>query len=217
MKRINKKNHFIWLTLSLLGLLVAGAFSRDIPESVTLELIVYTSVVLLFLSLRSLNSTRKWRALFLLLIVAEILTVIVHEAIGFPYFQFFYLGLLLVFMMAAAWIVGNEVLLTGTVDINVIVGSVALYMLIGFIWSIFYTLLLEFSPTALTGIEAGSWYDHMPNTTYFSFVTLTTLGFGDISPSTPIAEALVILEAITGMFYMAVVVASLIGSMRNKA
>jgi voltage-gated potassium channel Kch len=52
--------------------------------------------------------------------------------------------------------------------------------------------------------------------TYFSFVTLTTLGYGDISPVTPIAKVLVILEAVVGMFYIAIIVASLIGAVRDK-
>ncbi|MBT8054181.1 MAG: potassium channel family protein [Gammaproteobacteria bacterium] len=56
----------------------------------------------------------------------------------------------------------------------------------------------------------------MPNTTYFSFVTLTTLGYGDISPATPLAEVLVILEAVTGIFYLAIIVASLMGSLRDQ-
>ncbi|MCP4237541.1 MAG: two pore domain potassium channel family protein [Aestuariibacter sp.] len=47
--------------------------------------------------------------------------------------------------------------------------------------------------------------------TYYSFVTLTTLGYGDISPVTPIARFLVFMEAIVGVFYMAILVASLIG------
>jgi voltage-gated potassium channel Kch len=84
------------------------------------------------------------------------------------------------------------------------------------IWSIFYTVLLEISPHALKGVDPGTWYDNYPTATYFSFVTLTTLGYGDISPATPIAEVIVILEAVTGMFYLAVIVASLIGAMRNK-
>jgi voltage-gated potassium channel Kch len=51
---------------------------------------------------------------------------------------------------------------------------------------------------------------------YFSFVTLTTLGYGDISPATRLAEVTVILESITGLFYMAIIVASLIvGIKRN--
>jgi voltage-gated potassium channel Kch len=51
-----------------------------------------------------------------------------------------------------------------------------------------------------------------PTMTYFSFVTLATLGYGDISPASPIAQVIVILEAVTGAFYMAIVVASLIGA-----
>ena len=50
------------------------------------------------------------------------------------------------------------------------------------------------------------------NAAYFSFVTLTTLGYGDISPLTPLAQVVVYLEAITGVFYMAIVVSSLVSS-----
>jgi voltage-gated potassium channel Kch len=78
---------------------------------------------------------------------------------------------------------------------------------------VLYTIVLEVWPDSFRGIEAGPWYDNIPNTTYFSFVTLTTLGYGDISPTRPMAEVLVVLEAVTGMFYLAVIVASLVGAM----
>ena len=120
-------------------------------------------------------------------------------------------------MLSAAWLVGGEVLLTGTVDFNKIVGAIALYLLLGLIWSIFYVIALEISPGSLNGVESASWFDNFPTTTYFSFVTLTTLGYGDISPAEPMAEVLVILEAVTGMFYLAVIVASLVGAMRTKS
>jgi len=55
------------------------------------------------------------------------------------------------------------------------------------------------------------WYDNFADVAYFSFVTLTTLGYGDISPIVPIARFLVYMEAIVGVFYMAILVASLIG------
>lgn len=67
----------------------------------------------------------------------------------------------------------------------------------------------------MKGVESGAWPDNMFTMTYFSFVTLATLGYGDISPLTPVAQSLVILEAVTGMFYMAVVVASLIGGLKR--
>ncbi len=216
MRRIHKKNNFTWLTIALIGLLLTGALSRDMPANLTLQVIEYSSIALLLLSLLSLRRNFTW-VKWLAIIVGLLLTIVVlgsvteHELIKYAY-----LGLLLTFMVAVAWLVAGEVLFTGSVDLNKIIGAVALYLLIGFIWSLLYTILLEFSPNALTGVEAGPWYDNMPITTYFSFVTLTTLGYGDISPATPLAEVFVILEAVLGMFYLAVIVASLVGSLRRK-
>ncbi|MDB4410029.1 potassium channel family protein, partial [Gammaproteobacteria bacterium] len=55
------------------------------------------------------------------------------------------------------------------------------------------------------------WLENYTSAIYFSFVTITTLGYGDISPVLPLARFLVIMEAIVGVFYMAILVASLIG------
>jgi voltage-gated potassium channel Kch len=88
--------------------------------------------------------------------------------------------------------------------------------MMGLSYAICYTIMLEFSPEALNGIVAQHWTNNFSNTMYFSFVTLTTLGYGDISPGTRLAEVIVILESITGLFYMAIIVASLIvGIKRN--
>jgi voltage-gated potassium channel len=217
MRGLIKRNHFIWLTLALIGLMLTGAFSREVADNLTLQLIEYTSVSLLLLSLLSLKTDHYWGKGFLIIVGIMLAVVVVRGATEIGYFEYFYLGLMLTFMLAAAWLVGSQVLLTGTVDLNIIVGSVALYLLIGLIWSIFYTILLEFAPDAINGIDAGMWYDNYPLMTYFSFVTLTTLGYGDMSPSTPVAQVMVILEAVTGMFYLAVIVASLIGGRRNRA
>jgi voltage-gated potassium channel len=211
-----KKNHFIWLTIALIGLMLTNALSRNVPENLTLNLIEWLGTALLLLSLLSLKTNRKWGKGFLIIVAIMLAVVVARGTTEIEYFEYFYLGLMLLFMLAAAWLVGSQVLLTGEVDLNVIVGSVALYLLIGYIYALFYTILLEFSPNALNGVEAGLWYDNLSITTYFSFVTLTTLGYGDISPSTSVAQVIVILEAVTGMFYLAVIVASLIGGRRNR-
>ncbi len=216
MKSLIRKNNFIWLTLAMVGMLVAGALSKQIQDNLTLELLEFSSIGLLFMSLLSLETERRWGKFFSLIIGFMLVFVIFRSVTGIQYFEYSYLGFMLIFMIAAAWIVGENVLLTGKVDLNIIVGSVALYLLIGLIWSILYTMLLEISPNSFAGIEARPWYDNMSTTTYFSFVTLTTLGYGDISPVKPIAQVLVILEAVVGMFYIAVIVASLIGSRRDK-
>jgi voltage-gated potassium channel Kch len=205
--------NFIWLTMALVAMLLAGALTREIPNRFSLQILEYSSIVVMLVSLRSLRRDRGWLARWISIIGITLLVVIAKGATGHHYFEFAYLALVLIFFASAAWLVGSEVLLTGSVDVNKIVGSVALYILLALIWAIFYTMLLEVSPEAMKGVEAGPWYENMNLMTYFSFVTLTTLGYGDISPATPLAQVLVILEAVTGMFYLAIIVASLVGGM----
>ena len=207
-----EKTHFIWLTIALVALLVIGALTRSMPDSTTLHVLEFSTIGLLLMSLMSLNTERKLIKWFLLIIGLMLSLTVAQGFVERAYFEYTFLVLQLLFFVLAAWLVGSQVLLTGSVDLNKIVGSVALYLLIGLIFSICYVILLEFSPHALRGVEPDSWYNNMPAMTYFSFVTLATLGYGDISPATPMAQVIAILEAITGLFYMAVIVAGLIGA-----
>ncbi len=216
MKPPIKRNHFIWLTVALIGLLITGAFARHFPDNQTVMLLEYSGLALLLMSLMSLKTERRWLQGFMLVIGAMIIIVALRGVTKFQHFEYFYLCMQLLFLMMAAWLVGKQVLLTGEVDINIIVGSVALYLLIGLIYGIIYTGLLEVWPDGLSGFDVGPWYNNLSTMTYFSFVTLTTLGYGDISPALPLTEVVVILEAVTGMFYLAVIVASLIGAMSNR-
>ena len=216
MTKAHRKNNFIWLTAALVGMLLAGGLTSEFPEKLAFTILEYSSVVLLLVALRSLQGHRHWLTILIILIGFMLLSSITRDVTGFQYFSFIYMFLLLVFFVAAAWLVGKEVLLTGKVDFNIITGSVALYLILGLIWAIFYTLLLQHSPAAFQGLQPEHWINALSTMTYFSFVTLTTLGYGDISPTTPMAEVLVILEAVTGMFYFAIVVASLISSARRN-
>ena len=217
MNQVNKQNHFIWLTVALVAMLITGALSTEFPESYAFSILEFSSVALLLLALKSLRVDPNWRMRLLILIGLMLMAAIARSVAGFQHFQFLYMFLLLAFFVSVAWVVGKEVLLTGRrVDLNIIVGSVALYLVLGLIWGIFYTMVLQFSPEAFKGIEPEHWVEALTTMTYFSFVTLTTLGYGDISPATRMTEVLVVLEAVTGMFYLAIVVASLISSARKK-
>ena len=216
MKHVIRRNHFFWLTAALVGMLLTGAFNAEFPESFAFRILEYSSIFLLLLSLIGLRENRSWRIRLLVLIGLMALATFTREINDFHYSKYVYMLLLLVFFLSAAWLVGRRVLLTGDVDLNIITGSVALYLILGFIWAILYTILIQLQPEAIRGLEPENWVYALSTMTYFSFVTLTTLGYGDMSPVTPIAEVLVSLEAVTGMFYFAIVVASLIGSARNK-
>ena len=96
------------------------------------------------------------------------------------------------------------------VTLNVIYGAVLVYLLIGFMWVFFYALLNKIEPESFY-IGKSSMRDQRFILVYYSFVTLTTLGYGDITPLSSPASSFSILEAIVGQIYMTVLIARLVG------
>ncbi len=99
------------------------------------------------------------------------------------------------------------VLRRGPITTRRIQGAIAVYLLLGFIWAQAYELLALWHPGAFTGAVDGS--GPLP-WTYYSFVTLTTMGYGDIMPVHPLARAAAVLEALTGQLYLAIMLARLV-------
>jgi hypothetical protein len=73
--------------------------------------------------------------------------------------------------------------------------------------------MLMYFPEAFNGIVVdGDIHNKLPQIIYYSFVTLTTLGYGDISANNGIAQFLAYTEAIAGVFYVAVIVSALVSA-----
>jgi voltage-gated potassium channel len=214
--RLMEKFHLFWLTLALVGLMLIGAFSRELPDSLALRVLQLSGVGLLMFSLMSLRTKHRVARRFVLIIGLMLVTVVARNIYPQVIFEYTYVFLLFCFLVLAAWLVAGQVLLTGSVNLNKIVGSIGLYLIIGQVFALFYTALLKFSPGAIRGIEPGPWYEILPDANYFSFVTLTSLGYGDMSPVSPIARVIANLEAVAGVFYLAIIVAGLIGSFKTR-
>jgi hypothetical protein len=90
--------------------------------------------------------------------------------------------------------------------------ALSAYLLIGVCWGVVYAAVARVNPGALLaggtvppdGIDLG-------DAIYFSFVTLATLGYGDLAPATPAMRGLAVLEAIIGQMFLAILVARLVG------
>jgi hypothetical protein len=98
------------------------------------------------------------------------------------------------------------------VDTDHLMAALSAYLLVGVFWGAIYVAVEEGIPGSL--LAAGSRFPHgmdLSDGIYFSFVTLATLGYGDITPVTPIARGLAVFEAVVGQFYLAVLVARLVG------
>jgi voltage-gated potassium channel len=102
----------------------------------------------------------------------------------------------------------HSLLSTDRISVDEIVGTFNIYLIMGYAWSYVYVLLELWAPGSF---EPAAPEQHLSlHFIYFSFTTLTTVGFGDIAPVSPFARMLVVLEAIVGQFYVAVVVAYLV-------
>jgi len=99
---------------------------------------------------------------------------------------------------------------TAAVSADTICGALAAYLLIGVAWSFAYALLDQLVPGSFEGLRAptaGGGYDEYLG---YSFVTLTTLGYGNVVPGNAKADALASAEAIVGQVYLTVLVARLV-------
>ena len=120
---------------------------------------------------------------------------------------------MLAFLLLATSEAMQQIAKGNNISANRIVGAICVYLMLGVIWALSYALMEATLPGSFKGLTeqaaSSSWN---PDWIYFSFVTLSTLGYGDITPLTYTARALSYFEAIVGQFYLAVLVAGLVGA-----
>lgn len=95
---------------------------------------------------------------------------------------------------------------------NTVFGAVCGYFLLGLFWAFVYVGIEKIDPGTFAFSEAldSEASERLTELLYFSFVTITTLGYGDITPVGDLARALVVLEAFIGQVYLVVLVARLV-------
>lgn len=97
----------------------------------------------------------------------------------------------------------------GRVTTPLINGAIAVYLLIGVSFSFVFAFIYVIDPGTFRGLDPGTiGHDKFM---YFSMVTLTTLGYGDVTPITRVGETVVTMEAVIGQLYLTVLVARLVG------
>lgn len=104
------------------------------------------------------------------------------------------------------------------VTLDLIFGAVSVYLLLGIIFGLAYLFIEQVSPGSFAAAQSinPDGVFQLPDLMYYSFVTLGTLGFGDILPVSQVARSLSIIEAIFGIFYIAVLVGVLVSGFVNQ-
>jgi hypothetical protein len=128
----------------------------------------------------------------------------------FPPFVFLSAGLILVGFVVANLL--RFVLRAPSVNVEVLCASIAAYLMLGLMWTIAYWLVDQLTPGGAFSFNTNTGKQSMNgfNAFYFSFITLSTVGYGDITPLSRIARWLAALEAMTGLLYVAVLIARLV-------
>ena len=115
-------------------------------------------------------------------------------------------GVLVIFFVLVAGTMLSHVLKDEVVTGEKVSAAICVYLLIGLIWALLFSLAHYFEPGSFR-IESAD----LSHFIYYSFITLSTLGYGDITPLSASARALSYVEAITGQLYLTVLVARLVG------
>ena len=116
----------------------------------------------------------------------------------------------IIFFVLAIYHCGKFILQSPQVTRDVIAAAVVIYLLMALMWSYAYALLEFYQPGSFS-YQEGLARSPRQFFLYYSFVTLTTLGYGDITPLTEKAKSLTIMEAVVGQVYLVVVLAWLVG------
>jgi len=117
------------------------------------------------------------------------------------------------FLVLLTFLILSQALRDGETTSRRIMGAVAAYLILGLIWYLAYHLIALYIPEAFSiqgPSTPGDTESIQSQLFYFSFITLTTLGYGDIVAVHPMARMLVILEGVTGQLFPAILIARLV-------
>jgi hypothetical protein len=206
------KSRFIYIILAIILVLLVNPYLR--PLGLISHLFTTLILALIPLSCAFALTRQRKKAIVILLIAAPFVIIdglnffltsdlLLIVKLGFAIFLYFYIAYLMV----------KHLLSIREVTADMIYSAISIYLLIGIGWAGIYDLVEIISPGSFSGQPEA-------DLLYFSFVTLTTLGFGDILPLSVFAQRLVIFEATMGSIYMAVIVAMIVGrymSMQDAA
>lgn len=198
------------LLASLILFIVLLPFVEDVPEGAYLEPSLLTLV--LVAGLLAVGGKRRVLEVGLFLMVPSVIFRWIHHVSPDLVSPAYFLGFGLVFVVFVVGNIMRFILRAPRVDTEVICAGISIYLLIGLVWSLAYKLLGSVSPDAFVFANVPGPPQSMTsfNSFYFSFSTLSSVGYGDITPASKVARMLAVMEAVTGILYVAVLISRLV-------
>jgi Ion channel len=194
---------------ALVLLLVASPFLREFRAGQIYEAVLYTLV--LCTGLIASGSSRKTHAVVYALVSLALAAMWMNQiwpqkimAVMSDLLGMAFLALVIVSLL-------GFILRSTRVEVNVLCAGISVYLILGLLWGLAYSLVAQIIPNAFAFTPPGPAVSMSGFTAmYFSFSTLATLGYGDIAPTANVARMLAMLEAMTGTLFIGVMIARLV-------
>ncbi len=202
----------MYMLVALLAFLILSPLAQILFPNYASIIINFTFTITIVIGVWSLIDNRKWFLFGLGLAAFSFLLSLLEFFYSSEFIYIASILVLLFFLINSLVLAIRHILFGPKIDMNKIVGSVTIYLLIGIIWALLYGLVEVLIAGSFSGNLLNVGGSRFWDLIYFSFVTLTTLGFGDILPMNTYARTLAYMEAIVGQFYIAILVASLVSA-----
>lgn len=203
---------FFYLLGALLFLLLAVPLAQDFAPLDPDIIRAFFFSVLMIVGARSLKGGGRYFTIGMVLAIIGVALNVVAIGQDSIVFQGTSLLSIFAFLLVSISYTMKQVVFGTEINANRLVGAVCVYLLLGVIWALAYSFVDLVAPSSFAGIERDANTGWGAGWVYYSFVTLTTLGYGDILPLSGTARGLAYLQAIVGQFYIAVLVAGLVSA-----
>ncbi len=206
------KNNFTYLLVALLVLLSGIPLAHDLAVASAPLIRSLMFSLLLIIGVWSLRGGGRFFTVGMVFVIAGVLLNVLAINIDSGILFYGSFAALFGFLLIAIVFTLKQVAFGTEITLNRLVGAVCVYLLLGTIWAVAYSLVDVVSPGSFTGFSPQGGLAWDSEWLYFSFVTMTTLGYGDITPVSAMAKFLAYSQAVFGQFYIAVLVAGLVGA-----
>ena len=202
------ENKFLYLLVSLLLLVALSPYSMGHGRPSIIGILLFTAI--LFSGIWAVSREKYHTTIAVILalpmLVTLWLTYLVDDKTLTLATDFFSIAFFLYTMILILRFIFKE----PKVTIDFIFAAIVVYLLIGVMWEFLFSIFEILNPGSFSPPNTSPG-GHAQEFFYFSFVTLTTLGYGDVSPIGAATKSFAILEAIIGQMYIAVLMARLMG------
>ncbi len=189
------------------------------PHSMTVRLIWFVfSVSWAASATYAVSGDRRITILAVLLMTLSLLLELVTAVVLSDVSELVFHLLRILFLSFIIYLLFRQIFSHETITFDSISASICIYLLLGALWAHIYTLLevvtpgsIAFSTLAQSPLIQESALTRSYHMLYFSFVTLSTVGYGDVVPTTPTARMFASAEALIGQIYLLVMVSRLVG------